>query len=174
MKKLLCILLCTTLLTIFGSGCAFVEMSSGIFDYTTRDAEFAMSFSSDSGTVECLVKKTGEKIHLSVTAPEEMRSFAVEIVGEDCVITSSAKPIPVSKEASRGLTSIFSVIYRGDNEVVSVKKSSDGLSTVINYADGAVMLGEDNLPIAVSAPQMDGKMRNVSIPWYKSYTENNN
>lgn len=168
MRKLLCILISATLLVIFGSGCTAFKTSSGIFDYTAKDAEFAVSFQSDSENVECHITRSGEKIRLTVVSPEEMRSFSVEIVGEDCVITSTAKPLAVSKEASRGLRAIFDMLYRGADGTEKVKKSPDGLTTVISYPDGSVTLGEDLLPVGVSAAGMNGEMRNVRILWYKT------
>jgi len=57
-------------------------------------------------------------------------------------------------------------LYRGDNGVRSVKKSSDGLETVITYDDGSVVLGEDRLPVAVISPGMNGEMRTVRIMGY--------
>ena len=167
MKKLLCMLLCTTLLTIFGSGCILVEKSSGIFDYTGADAEFEMSFSSDSGEVVCRVNKRGDKISLAVTSPAELESFSLEIAGENCTITSTPKPVPVSKGAARGLLSLFEVLYRGDVGVENIKRSSDGLSTVVTYSDGAVVLGEDNLPIAIMALGMNDQIRSAEISWYR-------
>lgn len=166
MRRFLCILISATLLTIFGSGCVLVEKSSGIFDYTGVDARFELCFPSDSGEVVCLVTREGEKISLRVTAPKEMESFSLEMVGENCLITSSREPIAVSKAASRGLASLFDVLFRGDVGVENVKKSPDGLSTVVTYSDGVLVLGEDKLPLSVSAPGMNGAMRTATVSWY--------
>ena len=100
-----------------------------------------------------------------------MESFSLEIAGENCVITSTAEPLPVSSGASRGLTSLFDVLYRGDNGVENIKKSSDGLSTVVTYSDGGVVLGEDNLPVAVMAKGMNGQLRGAVITWYSTVPE---
>lgn len=171
MRKFLCILIAALLLMIFGSGCVLVEKSSGIFDYTGADARFELSFQSDSGDVVCFVTRVGDKISLRVTSPKEMESFSLEIAGGNCVITSTAEPLPVSSGASRGLTSLFDVLYRGDNGVENIKKSSDGLSTVVTYSDGGVVLGEDNLPVAVMAKGMNGQLRGAVITWYSTVPE---
>ena len=73
----------------------------------------------------------------------------------------------MSEEASVGLTSVFDLLFRGEDGVLSVKKSSDGLETVITYSDGVVTVGEDGLPVAVTARAMNGEMRTVRILGYE-------
>ena len=166
MRKLLCILLCTTLLIIFDSGCTPREKPSGIFDYTRYAADFALVFPSEAGDVECSVSRNEECVYLTVVKPERSAYLSVELKGGNCLVHSSETVIPLSAEAARGLTAIFDLLYRGDNGVRSVKKSSDGLETVITYDDGSVVLGEDRLPVAVISPGMNGEMRTVRIMGY--------
>lgn len=167
MRKLLCILLCTTLLIIFDSGCTPMEKTSGIFDYTRYPASFTAVFSSEYGEVECEVGRVGENITLNVISPERSSYISLKISGGQCVITSPVDSLPLSKDASAGLTSVFELLFRGEDEVISVKKSSDGLATVITYPDGAVTVGEDGLPVSVMARAMNGEMRTVRIMGYK-------
>ncbi len=171
MRKLLCILICTTLLIIFDSGCTPREKPSGIFDYTRYTADFVAVFPSEYGDVECSVTRDEDTIALSVVKPERSSYLAAEIRGGVCAITSPVENLPLSAEAARGLTAVFDLLYRGDNGVRSVKKSSDGLETVITYEDGAVILGEDKLPVSVLSPGMNGEMRTVRIIGYSRVNE---
>ena len=167
MRKLLCILICTTLLIIFDSGCTASERTSGIFEYTRYPASFTATFSSEYGEVECDVTRSGENVTLSVKSPERSSYVSVAIRGKQCVITSPVENLTLSAEASVGLTSVFDLLFRGEEGVLSVKKSSDGLETVITYSDGVVTVGEDGFPVAVTARAMNGEMRTVRILGYE-------
>lgn len=162
----MCILICTTLLTIFDSGCTGGKKPSGIFDYTRYPAVFHGVFPSESGDVECEIRHRDGVTALSFLAPERSSAVSVEIGGNGCVITSPVDSLSLSDEACRGLTSVFDLLYRGELGVESVKRSSDGVSTVVTYSDGTVILGEDGLPISVISPAMNGEMRTVLILGY--------
>jgi hypothetical protein len=106
-------------------------------------------------------------VSLAVKSPERSSFVSVAICGNKCVITSPVDDLTMSEEASVGLTSVFDLLFRGDEGVVSVKKSSDGLTTVITYSDGVVTVGEDGLPVAVTARAMNSEMRTVRILGYE-------
>lgn len=167
MRKLLCILICTTLLIIFDSGCTPSDLTSGIFEYSRYPASFTATFLSEYGEVECEVTRNEEMVSLAVKSPERSSYISVAICGNKCVITSPVDDLTMSEEASMGLTSVFDLLFRGDEGVVSVKKSSDGLTTVITYSDGVVTVGEDGLPVAVTSRAMNGEMRTVRILGYE-------
>ena len=148
------------------TGCSDVT-TPAVFGYMAGDAEFDVIFHSDgSGDVAASVAKVGEGMTLTVTSPERSADMRVICSPDGCVLIPAGDGgIPLSSRAAEGLSSVFSLLYRG-NDGAEIKKSSDGDGTVIVYGDGEVRIGDDMLPTSVTV-YGDEHGRTVLIRNYK-------
>ena len=146
--------------------------SPAVFGYVSCDASFSLEFPSPTDAVVCRAEREGGSLTLSVTSPERSADLRVICSPDGCVIIpcGSESAIPLSSRASDGLTSVFSLLYRGSDGSESVTRSDDGQSTVITYPDGAVTVGADMMPSSVELFSDHGKRRiaisgyNVTLP----------
>lgn len=133
------------------TGCA---AGSDLFAYTEGAAEFTLVFPSVSGdtdAVRCLcVRDDSGNVTLTASEPARMAGFTVIYADGITSAGSGDMMIPLSAEAAEGLTQIFDLLTMTGSAV----KSADGLSTVIDTGSGTVTLGEELVPVSVTAGEI--------------------
>lgn len=154
---------CALLFTL--TSCSAGE-DSRIFDYRNSDAQFTVTFPSAYGDVVCDGVKTADCTAFTVREPERSAGVTVQVSGESCVIKANDVEIPLSKEASAGLTCIVAAMYEPLPEPVEASRTSDGANTVITTPFGTLYLDENLLPCAVECKAWNGEIRTVTVTDY--------
>lgn len=143
------------------TGCAG---TADLFAYTRGAAQFDLLFPSVSGdtdTIVCACSRDGTgNFTLTVTEPARLSGFTAELrdgrAGCRAVCRMDGTEIPLSDDAAAGLIRLFTIL----TEEGSVRKTSDGTSTVITTPTGEVILNEALLPEEI---EISG--RKIGVEW---------
>lgn len=167
-RKIASLVVMTASVILLFTGCNNYALPA-VFDYVSYDAGFTVVFPSETGSVECAAERTDSTITLTVTAPERSAGTVITCSPTGCtLIPKGSGKIPLSESAGERLTAIFDLIYRGDSDSASIRKTEDGTGTVVQYTDGEIVIGDGMCPTEVTVYGENG--RNVKIREYKILT----
>ncbi len=147
-------------LTVFFTGCK----ESNLFGYTAGEADFTLAFPSVSGDTDAVLcacrRDENGNFSITVTSPERLADFTVQILDGVTSAGLGDTMIPLSDEASGGLTSLLAVL----TEEGTPTRSEDGNSTVIAAPSGTIILDENLNPAEITA---NGRTVIMMLDYYK-------
>ena len=124
-----------------------------LFSYRDHDASFTAVFPSHftPDEIVCQGTRCGSRVTLTVISPARSSGITAEYDGASLILRAGETAIPLSNEVSANLTDLFDLLYFIPTEQLRAHKSDDGGSTILVCPSGQVELGEENLPISVTA-----------------------
>ncbi len=140
---------CLTLTALFCGGCTEDASPGSLMKYASVDAAYTVAF---DGNIVGSCERSGGTTVLRVTSPERLEGLTVTYDGTNCSVGVGGMEIPLSAEVAAGLTDVFDLLAREDGVPV---KSSDGLQTIVTFADGTVTLNETGVPVQVTVGERE-------------------
>lgn len=161
------IISCAALALVLSLTSCSNEDNSRILEYRSSDAQFTLTFPSAYGDVVCGGVRTADTTTITVLEPARSQGFTVKVTGDSCIISSDGMAeIPLSAEASAGLTRIISTMYSPLPDAPEAARTSDGEQTIVTTPHGTLYLDEDLLPCAVECEAWNGEARTVTVTDY--------
>lgn len=141
---------CLTLTALFLGGCSEgASPENALMNYASADVTYTATF---DGKITGNCQRSSGTTVLQITSPERLEGLTVTYDGTNCSIAAEGMEIPLSAEVSAGLTEVFDLLAREDGVPA---KSSDGTQTVVTFADGAVTLDENAVPVKVTVGERE-------------------